>query len=299
MKYNNSIFESIKEALNKSSASTGTFQNILRLEKNNTYVVRLLPNLKSTQNTFYHYFHHMWKSVITNQTVATLCPSTYGERCPIDEYRSKIYRTKDDAQIEDIRPISRNENWLVNVLVVKDPTNPENEGTVKILRCGKQLFKIINSAISGDDAEEFGAKVFSLGEDGCSLRIKVEENEGGYPSYVSSRFLSPGPLPFQVIEENIYDQVFTLEDVFEKKSYEEVKHLLDVHFLGNEHEQTTELSSENRHVEESVLRNSVETPSEDPINTIDPADITTSTGSDEKSASSKIDQDVEDILKNL
>jgi hypothetical protein len=58
------------------------------------------------------YFINGRVSVVTNQLVSTLCPTTYGERCPIDEYRSKIYRTNNEAEIKRISPIKRNENCL-------------------------------------------------------------------------------------------------------------------------------------------------------------------------------------------
>ena len=166
MKYTSNLFESIKEALNKKTTSeNANYKDFLKLEVGNSYVVRLVPNLNAPERTMYHYYHHIWKSVITTQLVSVLCPNTYGETCPIDEYRSKIYNTKNEAEIERIRPIRR------NVFVVKDPTNPENQGQMKVLRFGKQLYNVISAAISGDDSDEFGSKVFDLSENGCSLRI--------------------------------------------------------------------------------------------------------------------------------
>jgi hypothetical protein len=166
--------------------------------------------------------------------ISFLCPTTYGEKCPIEEYRSRIYRTKNESEIDKTRPIKRNESWLANVYVVKDPTNPDNEGKVKILRYGKQLNKIITDAISGDEADEFGAKVFDLSENGCSFKIKVEQNEGGYPTYVSSKFMSPSKLDEIDDIDEIYTQIKELDKIFNHKTYAEIKELLDFHFLGLE-----------------------------------------------------------------
>jgi hypothetical protein len=238
MKYNTNLFESIKEALTKkSSTAESGFRDFLKLEIGNTYLVRLIPNLEAPERTLFHYYHHLWKSVVTNQLVSTLCPTTYGERCPIDEYRSKIYRTNNEAEIKRIQPIKRNENWLANVYVIKDPTNPENQGQVKILRFGKQLNKIITDAISGDDSDEFGAKIFDLSEKGCNLRIKVEANEGGFPTYVASKFLSPSPLEGVEDIEELYKSFKPLDTIMEHKSTEDVEKLLKVHFLGEDEKQ--------------------------------------------------------------
>jgi gp32 DNA binding protein like len=234
MKYTSNLFESIKEALNKKTTSESGFRDFMKLEIGNTYLVRLIPNLQAPERTVYHYYHHLWKSALTNQLVSVLCPTTYGERCPIDEYRSKIYRTNNEAEIKRIQPIRRNENWLANVYVVKDPTTPENQGQVKILRMGKQLNKIVTDAISGDDSEEFGARIFDLSDKGCNLRIKVEQNEGGYPTYVSSKFVSPSPLEGATDLEAVYNSFKQMDTIFEHKSTEDINKLLKEHFLGEE-----------------------------------------------------------------
>jgi hypothetical protein len=238
-KYSNNLFESIKDALNKKTTSNeSSFKDFMKTEINKTYIVRLLPNVEAPDRTFFHYFHHMWKSVMTNNMVSFLCPTTYGDKCPVEEYRSKAYRTKNEDEIEKTRPVKRNESWLANVFVVKDPTNTENEGKVKILRFGKQLNKIITDAISGDDSEEFGSKIFDLSENGCNFKIKVDSNEGGYPTYVSSKFMSPSKLEGIENPDEVYAQVNSLDKIFTQKSYEEIQELLNVHFLGLDKETT-------------------------------------------------------------
>jgi hypothetical protein len=236
-KFNASMFESIRESLQK-KATSSSFQDFLKLEIGKTYVVRLLPNIENLDRTFFHYYNHMWTSLATNQLTSVLCPSTYGERCPIDEYRFKVYRSGSDAEKEQSKILRRNENWLVNVYVISDPTNPENEGKIKLLRYGKQLNKVIFDATEGDDVQYFGHRVFDLSENGCSLRIKVDKNEGGYASYTSSKFLPAGSIAglsdnVEAIN-NIYDNVKVLDKVFESKSYDEVQHLLDTHYFCKE-----------------------------------------------------------------
>jgi hypothetical protein len=121
---------------------------------------------------------------------------------------------------------------MVNVYVIKDPTKPENQGQVKVLRYGKQLAKIIDAAISGDDAEEYGERVFDLSANGCNLRIKVEENEGGYATYVASRFQSPSAIEGLDNPDDVYDMVKPLGESFKHLSYEEIKKILDRDWFG-------------------------------------------------------------------
>lgn len=296
MKYTANLFESIKESLNKkSSADGGSFKDFMKLEIGKTYLVRLIPNLANPERTLFHYYHHLWNSVVTNELVSCLCPATYGERCPIDEYRSKIYRNQDKAEIERIKPIKRNENWLANVYVIKDPTNPENQGQVKILRFGKQLDKIITSAISGDDAEDLGAKIFDLSEKGCNLRIKVETNEGGYPTYVASKFTSPSALEGDPDTDTIYDSIKTLDTIFEHKSYDEIAKALNVHFLGQT-EQTTTSSSKNNTVEED---NDYGVETYNTSNKVETSSSAPNINSREDEDDLPVDSRIKDILKDL
>jgi hypothetical protein len=83
-------------------------------------------------------------------------------------------------------------------------------------------------AIEGDDADQFGMRVFDLSENGCSLRIKVEE-QGGYPTYVASKFLMPKAIK-GIEPDEVYNALHDLEAVNEVKSQAELQAMLDEHF---------------------------------------------------------------------
>jgi hypothetical protein len=227
------MFESIKGAMAKASQQNNTTSNIMRLKPGNTYTLRLVPYVKDPSKTFFHYYSHGWVSELTGQFQSAISPQTWGERDPIAEARYKLSRTGSEEEKEKARALNRKENWLVNAYVVKDPENPENEGKVKILRFGRQLHKIVMEAIEGEDAEEFGERIFDLSKDGCSLRVKVEE-QGGYPTYVSSRFASPSKIPGVADDtvKEIFEQTFDLENVFPVKSYDELQVMLNEHYHG-------------------------------------------------------------------
>ena len=226
---NSSIFQSIKSALAQENNNTG-LSEILKTEIGNTYTVRLLP-AKDAKKTFFHFFTHGWTSFSTGQYVAALSLQTFGERDPIAEERYRIIRTGTEAEKEKAKSIGRSEKWLVNVYVVNDPKTPENNGKVKILRYGKQLQKIIEDAIQGEDADDLGARIFDLGPNGVNLKIKVEK-QGDYPSYVSSKFSMPSALPELDDEKakKVYDNVFELDKVFTIRSADELKGMLDEHY---------------------------------------------------------------------
>lgn len=235
-KYTSNLFESLKETLSAKTKTDSSFKDFLKCEPDKTYIVRLLPNLEDNSKTRFHYWQHIFDSCVTGKKISILCPNTYGEKCPIDEYRSKVWASKNEKLIEQSKPLRKTEKWLYNAYVISDPSNPENNGQVKILNAGVQLQKIIQSAIDGDDSQEFGFKIFDLSENGCNLRIKVEKNEGGYPSYVSSRFMSPSKIEGIDDTDSVYDSVKSLDSIFQRKTYEEIKKLMDVHFFGKDEE---------------------------------------------------------------
>jgi len=228
------MFQSIKDALAKNEGdnanSNTSYNEIMKTSPGHTYTVRLLPFAKDPKNTFFHYYNHGWQSFATGQYVQSLSPMTFGERDPIAEERFKILRTGSEDEKEKVKAIKRIEKYLVNVYVIDDPQTPENNGKVKMLRYGKQLHKIIMEAIEGEDSEEFGPRIFDLGTTGVSFKIKCE-NQGEFPTYVSSRFTSAGKLALGEDEQKkIYDSAFDLTKVFSLKSYDELKQMLDEHY---------------------------------------------------------------------
>jgi len=275
--FNTSMFQSIKDALakNDTESSTATYTEILKTTPGNTYTVRLLPFAKDPKNTFFHYFNHGWVSFATGQYVQSLSPMTFGERDPIAEERFKILRTGSEDEKEKVKAIKRLEKYLVNVYVIDDPTNPDNNGKVKMLRYGKQVHKIIMEAIEGEDAEEFGPRIFDLGTNGVNFKIKCE-NQGEYPTYVSSRFTSAGKLNLNDDEQKkIYDSVFDLAKVYTLKSYDELKQMLDEHFYVKD----TQTEAETKH------------------HSVDEAPIPTFTKSVQ--VENSIDDDIDELLKDL
>lgn len=229
------MFESIKDAL---SNKGGNYKDILKTEIGKTYTVRFIANTKVKPiQTFYHYHHHTWTSKSTGQYVNGLCPTTWGDRCPICEQRFKLYKsgTEQDKALATL--INRKENWLTNCYVISDGSDANNNGTVKILRFGKQVKDIIMQAVEGDDAKEIGADaIFDLSEKGCNFRIKVEKNEGGYPTYIFSKFLNKGPIDGMTPEKikEAQNAVYDLTKLFESKTAAELTEMVNVHLLCKE-----------------------------------------------------------------
>jgi hypothetical protein len=229
--YTTSMFQSIKNALAKDDTGGSSYKDIMKLEVGKTYTVRLLPNSKSPENTFFHYFLNGWQSFATGQFVSAVSLQSFNERDPIQEERYRILRLGTDAEKKKAEKINRSEKWMVNAYVIDDPTNPTNNGSVKIIRYGRQLAKIIDEAIDGEDASEFGPRIFDLSKEGVNLKIKVEK-QGEYPSYVSSRFTTPQDLGLtESKQRELYDSIHDLKKIVGIKTADELRELWNEHFL--------------------------------------------------------------------
>ena len=260
-----SMFEAIKQSLtDKKEGGNGgntLYKEILKFSPGNTYQVRLVPNPNSPKETIFHYYNHGWNSNATGKYVTALCPTTFGDNCPIDAYYLKTYRNGTESEKESAKVLSRKEGWMVNVYVVSDPENPENEGKVKILRYGKELAKIIESALEGDDAQEFGVeKVFDVAN-GSTLRVKCEHrtnnNRGAKQmvTYSSSKFLAPTKLDLNDSQvEEIFNSLHDLKAVNKQTTPAEMQRLLDEHFFNLTTGSSEEPEEQEVNSEYSVLK---------------------------------------------
>ena len=226
------MFDDIKNSM-KPTAET-VYKDMLKFESGKTYLLRLVPNLDQPKKSLYHYYHHSWTSLATNKFVTAICPTTFGESCPICSHAIKTFRSGTNEEKEKNKLINRKENWLANAYVVTDPTKPENAGKVKILRYGRELAKIIDEAINGEDASEYGPKIFDV-RNGCTLRVKCEarsnaQNKKYLVTYASSKFVSASPLEVENIDD-IHNNIFTLEEVSKPSSAPELQRLLEQHYF--------------------------------------------------------------------
>lgn len=242
-KFNKNMFESLKESLKKEpSSSSGSFDNIMKFPAGHTYRIRLIPNVDNIDDTFFHHWLNQWTSNSTGKFISAISLKTFGESDPISNQRWKMYKEWADANPNPgvgpdgkkktfKNPITEKEQWLVNALWVDNPANPELNGTVQIHRFGPQIKKIIDDAIEGNGAEEFGASIFDLGEDGCDLLI-VAEKKGEYTTYEASRFTTRSKLRLSDEEiEKIYENIHDLKSVYTVKTVDELNSLLDEHFF--------------------------------------------------------------------
>lgn len=229
--FTSTMFDSIKTALKDSAAgATNVKADILRFTPDNQYDLRLIPNVTSPEKTFFHYYNQAWTSFCTGQYISVMSPQTFNKPDVIANTKFKLKNSGTEEEKRKADTIRRSENWLVNVYVISDPTNPDNNGTVKIMRFGKQLHKIIMDCLQDTDEASVGARAFDLTEHGCNFRVKVDK-QGDFPSYVTSKFLLPSAVPNAPEVDTIMESAYDLENVFKLKTDDEMRQTMDEHFF--------------------------------------------------------------------
>ena len=234
------MFAAIQGSFDKGDKQSVDYSNILKFEIGKTYKLRLMPYVDDPSETFFHYIEFGWKSKATDNYVSAISPSTAGEPCPISEVWRKGFQNKLNTS-----GIRRREQWIVNVYVVDDPSHPENNGTVKIFRYGKQIDKIIQQALQGDLSDELGKSIFDLSSNGYDFIVRCEQQQE-FPNYSNSSFARrASALPGIGDDENkiveLYGKVFKLKETFKIKTYGALQKMLDEHYYVTNKVSTSEL----------------------------------------------------------
>jgi hypothetical protein len=151
--------------------------------------------------------------------------TTLGKDDPVSEFNSILWNTGLDSDKEVARKQKRRLAYHSNIYVVKDPSNPANEGKVFLYKYGKKIFDKLNDLMNPGFEDEKPVNPFDLWK-GANFKLKIRKVEG-WPNYDKSEFDSPAPLFDDDNElERVYTQEYSLSeisDVKQFKSYEDLK----------------------------------------------------------------------------
>ena len=81
---------------------------------------------------------------------------------------------------------------MSNVLIIKDPANPGNEGQVRLFKYGKKIFDKVNDLMNPQFEDETPVNPFDLWE-GANFRLKIRKVDG-FNNFDKSEFDSPSAL---------------------------------------------------------------------------------------------------------
>ena len=151
--------------------------------------------------------------------------TTLNKPDPVAELNSELWNSGIEANKEIARKQKRRLSYVSNVLVVRDPANPENEGKVFLYKYGKKIFDKIKDVMQPTFEDEKPVNPFDLWE-GANFKLRIRQVEG-YRNYDKSEFDGPSALSDDDAElERIWKQSHSLAaflDPSNFKSYDELK----------------------------------------------------------------------------
>ena len=151
--------------------------------------------------------------------------TTIGKKDPVSEHNTVLWNSGTDANKDIARKQKRKLQYIANVYIVKDPANPDNDGTVKLYKFGKKIFDKLNDLMNPEFEDETPVNPFDLWE-GANFKLKIRKVEG-YQNYDKSEFESPAPLSQDEDDlERIWKQEHSLSEFLSEKNfktYDELK----------------------------------------------------------------------------
>jgi hypothetical protein len=195
--------------------------------QNGYAVIRFLPAPDGEDLPFVKIYSHAFQG--SSGWLIDNCLTTLNQKCPVCEHNSGLWNSGMDSNKEVARKQKRKLTYVSNIYVVKDPTNPENEGKVFLFKYGKKIFDKLTEAMQPEFEDETPIDPFDFWT-GANFKLKAK-NVAGYRNYDSSEFASQGALlndddAMEAIWKKQYSLAeFVAPDQF--KSYEEMKKRLD------------------------------------------------------------------------
>jgi len=184
----------VKEVEKMNTASGGADERLWKPEldkSGNGYaVIRFLPSPEGEEIPWAKMYSHAFQGpggwYIENSLTTT------GGKDPVSEYNRELWNSGNESDKDVVRRQKRKLSYYATIYVVKDPTNPQNEGGVFLYKFGKKIFDKIMEAMQPEFEDEEAIDPFDFWQ-GANFKLKAK-NVAGYRNYDSSEFAAVSPL---------------------------------------------------------------------------------------------------------
>ena len=197
---------------------------------NGSAVIRFLPASAVDGDDglpWVRYFDHGFKGPSGKWYIENSL-TTIGQKDPVSEYNSQLWNASSDDnswQRKQARDQKRRLHYIANIYVVKDPSNPENEGKVFLFKFGKKIFDKITLAMNPEYEGDVPVNPFDLWK-GANFKLRTRM-VAGYLNYDQSTFDNPSALSDDDEElEKIWKREYSLKEFVDPKNfktYDELK----------------------------------------------------------------------------
>jgi hypothetical protein len=196
-------------------------------------VIRFLPSLTDGGLPWVKVYDHGFQGP-TGKWYIEKCLTTLGQSDPVAEYCNKLW-TGSEEDKEKARKMKRRLSYYSNVLVVKDPGNPANEGKVFIFKFGKKIHDKLVSALKPEFEDEKPI-LFHDPFEGANFRLRIRKVDG-WSNTDKSDFDSVTPIADDEEEMlailNARHDMSDLIDAKTFKSYDELSKKFDMVMNGS------------------------------------------------------------------
>jgi hypothetical protein len=204
-------------------------------EGNANCIIRFLPGVGT--GAYIKYAQHIWQNPFNERWLYLTCLFKHGnDKCPVCEANNKLWKAEEDHIIDGGKLVvsgipgrrtTKNSpdkgrkcqnRYVSNILVIKDPMNPENEGKVFLFDYGFSIYDQCVKAAAADEADP-EKPVFepSSFEEGASYNFKVTyDKRKKNVTYEGSRFLTPTKLYEGNVDKwrAVYEAQYDLQEVY-------------------------------------------------------------------------------------
>jgi hypothetical protein len=187
-------------------------------------VIRFLPAVDGEDTPWVKTFSHAFQGpggwYIENSL------TTMNQKDPVSELNSQLWNTGSEEDKNIARVRKRKTTYTSNILVLKDESNPQNEGKVFLYKYGTKIFDKIQEKMKPEFKDEDAINPFDFWG-GCNFKLKIRK-VGGFTNYDKSEFDSPSALFGG--DDNKIEQIWRSEHSLAQfispenfKSYDELK----------------------------------------------------------------------------
>jgi len=180
----------LNEGVKKGGADDRFWQPTVDKAGNGYAVIRFMPEPQGEDLPYVRTFSHGFQG--DGGWFIEDCPTTIGKDCPACKKNGELWNSGIDADKEVARKRKRRLSYISNIMVIKDPGNPANEGKVFLYKYGKKIWDKLNDVMNPQFEDETPVNPFDFWE-GADFKLKIRKVEG-YRNYDKSEFDSPSEL---------------------------------------------------------------------------------------------------------
>jgi len=199
---------------------------------NGSATIRFLPAPSGEDLPFIRIWDHGFQGP-TGKWYIENSLTTINQPDPVAEYNSQLWNISDDDNSptrKQARDQKRRLHFISNILVVKDPAHPENEGKVFLYKYGKKIFDKIKDLMHPQFEDEEAIDPFNMWT-GANFKLKIRKFEG-YRNYDKSEFSPASAISDDDSElEKIWNKCYSLNTFLDPsnfKSYDDLKTKLNL-----------------------------------------------------------------------